>query len=156
MSDFDATKLAVDVRDLSRKFRGKQALDRVDLQVPVGSVFGLVGLNGAGKTTLIRHLIGSLKAKSGSVTVLEMNPVNDPETFLKRIGYLTEEDSLPKWMRVGELVDFTRAIYPSWDDRYAKQLTDAFELTRKMSLQEMSKGQRARVGLLLAIASTLR
>ncbi len=134
---------AVDVQNLSRVFRGQQALDRVDLQVLVGSVFGLVGLNGAGKTTLIRHLIGSLKAKSGSVTVLGEKPIDDPERFLKRIGYLTEEDSLPKWMRVGELVDFTRAVYPSWNDAYAKRLSDSFELTRKTRLNAMSTGQRA-------------
>ena len=64
------SELAVDVRHLSRAFRGTDALVDVSLQIPVGSIFGLVGLNGAGKTTLIRHLIGSLKALRGSVTVL--------------------------------------------------------------------------------------
>lgn len=152
MNTQSPSEFAVDVQQLSRTFRGKQALHWVDLQVPIGSVFGLVGLNGAGKTTLIRHLMGLLKAKSGSVTVLGMNPIDDPERFLKRIGYLTEEDSLPKWMRVGELIDFTRAVYPSWDDAYAKQLSDSFELSRRSRLDTMSKGQRARVGLLLAIA----
>ena len=79
MSTFSESSFAVDVRDLSRSFRGNKALDRINLQVPVGSVFGLVGLNGAGKTTLIRHLMGLLKAKSGLVRVLGQDAVADPE-----------------------------------------------------------------------------
>ncbi|MCG8648496.1 MAG: ABC transporter ATP-binding protein, partial [Pirellulales bacterium] len=148
----DPGSLAVDVRNLSRTFRGKRALKSVSLQIPVGSIFGLVGLNGAGKTTLIRHLIGSLKPQQGTVAVLGEDPVLGIETALKKIGYLTEEDSLPKWMRVGDLVDFTRAVYPTWDDAYAHELCDTFALSRSTKLSELSKGQRARAGLLVAIA----
>ncbi len=147
-----AGDLAVQVEHLTRSFRGKVALKDVSLQIPVGSIFGLVGLNGAGKTTLIRHLIGSLKAQHGSVTVLGDNPVRNPEGVLKQIGYLTEEDSLPKWMRVGDLIDFTRGVFPTWDDAYARQLCETFSLTRSSRLQSLSKGQRARAGLLVAIA----
>lgn len=144
--------LAIRIENLSRWFRGVCAVDDVTLQIPVGSIFGLVGLNGAGKTTLIRHLIGSLKAQRGRVSVLGEDPVQHPERVLNKIGYLTEEDSLPKWMRVGEMIDFTRAIYPSWDDDYAEQLCEMFALSRRSRLRTLSKGQRARVGLLVAIA----
>ncbi len=144
--------VAVKVENLSRSFRGKTALRDVSLSIPVGSVFGLVGLNGAGKTTLIRHLMGLLKAMHGSVRVLGHNPIDSPESLLKRIGYMTEEDSLPKWMRVGDMLDFSRAIYPSWDDGYCRELCEMFDLSRTSKLSEMSKGQRARVGLLVAIA----
>ncbi|TWU59283.1 ABC transporter ATP-binding protein YtrB [Rubripirellula tenax] len=143
---------AVEVTGLSRSFRGKVALDEVSMVVPSGTIFGLVGLNGAGKTTLIRHLIGSLKATHGRVRVLGDDPVADPEGVLKRIGYLTEEDSLPKWIRVGELIDFTRALYPTWDEAYAAQLCDLFSLSRSTKLSSLSKGGRARAGLLVAIA----
>jgi len=145
-------KYAVDVQNLSRTFWGKSALQDVSLQIPVGSIFGLVGLNGAGKTTLIRHIIGGYKALHGSVTVLGQNPAVYPERVLKRVGYMTEEDSLPKWMRVGELIDFSAAVYPTWDHRYAAELIDQFGLRRVAKLSSLSKGQRARVGLLVAIA----
>ncbi|TWU37020.1 ABC transporter ATP-binding protein [Novipirellula artificiosorum] len=144
--------LAVDVHKLSRSFRGNVALDQVSLQIPVGSVFGLVGLNGAGKTTLIRHLIGSFKAQSGTVRVMGLDPVADPVKVLSRVGYLTEEDSLPTWMRVGELVDFARGIYSTWDEAYAAELIDMFGLSRSDRLRSLSKGLRARAGLLVAIA----
>jgi ABC-2 type transport system ATP-binding protein len=147
-----ALSLAVDVQNLSRAFGSNAALVDVSLQIPVGSIYGLVGLNGAGKTTLIRHLIGSFCAEQGSVRVLGQDPVAEQTTVLKKVGYLSEEDSLPKWMRIGDLIDFTRAIYPTWDDAYAKQLCDTFELSRGTRLRTLSKGQRARVGLLAAIA----
>ncbi len=150
--DRDRSVLAVDVQHLSRSFRGKHALQDVTLQVPVGSIFGLVGLNGAGKTTLIRHLIGALEAQHGTVSILGENPIVGTESVLKKVGYLSEEDSLPKWMRIGDLIDFTRAIYPTWDDTYASQLCDMFALTRATRMRSLSKGQRARAGLLVAIA----
>lgn len=144
--------VAVEVRNLSRSFRGKVALDGVDLTTPVGSIFGLVGLNGTGKTTLIRHLIGSFTAQTGSVRVLGLDPVTNGVDVLARIGYLTEEDSLPQWMRVGELIDFSRAVYCDWDAAYAAKLLDAFGLSRHDRLSSLSKGLRARAGLLVAIA----
>ncbi len=152
MSLQSASEWAVEVEGLSRSFRGNAALVDVNLQIPVGSIFGLVGLNGAGKTTLIRHLTGSYRAQTGRVTVLGDDPVRNPEGILKRVGYLTEEDSLPKWMRVGDLIDFMRAIYPTWDDSYAGELREMFSLSRASRLSSLSKGQRARAGLLVAIA----
>ena len=124
---------AVEVEQLSRRFRGQVALEDVSLQIPVGSIFGLVGLNGAGKTTLLRHLVGAYRPQRGRVTVLGDDPVAHPEVVLKRVGYLTEVDSLPLWMRVGDLIDFTRAIYPTWDEHFARRLCDSFALSRRQA-----------------------
>ncbi len=143
---------AIEVRKLSRHFKNSEALCDVDLDVPNGSVFGLIGLNGAGKTTLIHHLIGALKPQSGSVSVLGLDPVKEPVELLRRVGYMTEEDSLPSWMSVQEMIDFSRAIYSTWDDAYATQLCEMFQLLPQQKLKRMSKGQRARVALLVAIA----
>ncbi|WP_372897801.1 ABC transporter ATP-binding protein [Stieleria sp.] len=143
---------AVRVQSLSRSFRGTDALLDVSLQIPRGSVFGLVGLNGAGKTTLIQHLIGSMKALHGTVNVLGQDPTIRPEKLLARIGYMTEEDSLPKWMRIRDLISFCRTVYPTWSDSYATQLCDMFGLSTTAKLKSLSKGGRARVALLAAIA----
>src|SRR5881396_1567630 len=87
------------VESLSRRFGDKLALDNLSLGVPRGAVFGVVGANGAGKTTLIRHLLGLLRAQSGTVRVFGLDPVKDPVGVLSRIGYLSEENDLPGWMR---------------------------------------------------------
>ena len=69
------TKGVVEVAGLSRRFGRTQALDGVNLEVPRGAVFGLVGENGAGKTTLIKHLLGLLNAQTGTVRVLGLDPL---------------------------------------------------------------------------------
>jgi ABC-2 type transport system ATP-binding protein len=142
----------IEVRELTRRFGDTVALDRVSLVVPRGVVFGLVGPNGAGKTTLIRHVLGLLRTQTGSVQVFRTNPVADPAGVLARIGYLSEENDLPGWMRVSEFVRYSRAFFPRWDDNYAEELQRAFELPPGARLGTLSKGQRARVGLLVALA----
>src|SRR3954454_10605295 len=94
----------IDVSDLTRRFGDRVALDSVSLSLPRGAVYGLVGANGAGKTTLIKHILGLLDAESGAVRVFGLNPVTDPVGVLSRIGYLSEENDLPGWMRVDELI----------------------------------------------------
>jgi ABC-2 type transport system ATP-binding protein len=114
--------------------------------------FGDKGENGAGKTTLIRHILGLLQAQSGSVRVFGLDPVADPVGVLSRIGYLSEERDLPGWMRVDELIRYSRAFYPGWDDAYAAELRQAFALDTSATIKNLSKGEKARVGLLIALA----
>jgi len=120
--------------------------------MPRGAVYGLVGANGAGKTTLIKHILGLLRAQNGSVRVFGLDPVADPVAVLSRIGYLSEENDLPPWMRVDELIRYTRAFYPAWDDPYAEELRQAFGLDSDAKIKNLSKGQKARAGLLTALA----
>src|SRR6266566_4637649 len=106
----------ISVSELTRRFGATTALDAVTLALPRGAVYGLVGANGAGKPTLIKHILGLLRAESGSVRVFGLDPVADPVGVLARIGYLSEQNDLPGWMRVDELINYSRAFYPSWDD----------------------------------------
>jgi ABC-2 type transport system ATP-binding protein len=142
----------VHVSELTRRFGARVALDSVTLSVEPGTVHGLVGANGAGKTTLIRHLLGLLRAESGSVRVFGLDPVASPAAVLSRIGYLSEENDLPGWMSVGELLRYSRAFYPRWDDGYAEELRLTFALDPAARIKTLSKGQRARAGLLVALA----
>ncbi len=142
----------VSVTDLSRRFGAKTALDNVSLYVPRGGVFGLVGENGAGKTTLIKHILGLLRAETGTVRVFGVDPVADPVSVLGRIGYLSEQPDLPGWMRVEELFRYTKAFYPKWDAAYAEQLLKQFALNPTQRVSTLSKGQLAKAGLLAAQA----
>jgi ABC-2 type transport system ATP-binding protein len=142
----------VEIAGLTRRFGPKVALDAVDVCVPAGGVFGLVGENGAGKTTLIKHVLGLLRAQSGSVRVFGKDPALEPEAVLARIGYLSEEADLPTWMRVKELMRYTEAFYPTWDRGYAEELRAGFGLDANARLKTLSKGQRARAGLIAALA----
>ncbi|MEA3247510.1 MAG: ABC transporter ATP-binding protein [Gemmatimonadota bacterium] len=142
----------VDVAGLTRRFGARTALDAVTFSMQPGAVHGLIGVNGAGKTTLIRHLLGLLRAESGTVRVFGLDPVAEPVAVLSRVGYLSEENDLPGWMRVDELIRYSRAFYPAWDDSYAEELRQAFALDPAATVKTLSRGQKARLGLLLALA----
>jgi ABC-2 type transport system ATP-binding protein len=142
----------IEIAGLTRRFGAKVALSSVSLSLPRGAVYGLVGANGAGKTTLIRHILGLLRAEGGSVRVFGLDPAEDPVGVLSRIGYLSEENDIPGWMRVDELIRYSRAFYPAWDDGYAQELMKAFALDAGAKIKDLSKGQKARAGLVVALA----
>lgn len=146
------SEIPVAVKSLTRRFGRKVALDEISLEITPGQVFGLVGENGAGKTTLIRHILGLLKAQSGSVRVFGTDPVSSPEQALVRIGYLSETRDLPEWMRVREVMLFTQPFFPNWDTAYAEELRTMFDLDPGAKIRTLSRGQKAQVGLILALA----
>lgn len=152
LSKDKASQYLVDINQVTRRYGSLTALDNVSLKVPRGAVFGLVGANGAGKTTMIKHVMGLLRPQSGSVSVFGRNPVTEPVEVLSNIGYLSEINDLPDWMRVDEIIQYTQSFYKNWDASFAADLKKSFELQESKRIKQMSKGQRARVGLLLALA----
>ena len=146
------TELVVEVNNLSRSFGKTRALESVDFQASRGKVYGLVGANGAGKTTLIKHLLGLLRAKSGTVRIFGEDPVSNPESVLKRIGYLSEERDIPDWMSRDELMRYTGAYHAAWDQSYADELLETFSLDPGKKISTLSRGMRAQVALISAVA----
>jgi ABC-2 type transport system ATP-binding protein len=148
----NSSTLPVQIRDLSRHFGRKVALDGVALDISAGLVFGLVGENGAGKTTLLKHILGLLKPESGSVRVFGHDPVTHPVEVLRRIGFVSENRDLPPWMRVSEMLRYMQPFYPAWDRQYAEELRRQFELDPEARIKNLSRGQLAKAGLLVALA----
>jgi ABC-2 type transport system ATP-binding protein len=146
------TETVIAISGLSRRFGTKLALDNVSLDVTRGQVFGLVGANGAGKTTLIKHVLGLFKPATGLVRVFGLDPIADPPGVLGRIGFLSEDRDLPMWMRVEELIRYSRAFYPKWDADYAENLRDQFQLDPRAKIKNLSRGELAKAGLLVALA----
>lgn len=142
----------IEIKNLERRFGKKEALNKVTLTVPSGGVFGLVGENGAGKSTLLKHVLGLLRAQRGTVQVFGLDPVADPVGVLGQIGYLSEDRDMPDWMQVGALMSYTSAFFPNWDPAFAEELRGMFDLDVKQKVGSLSRGQKARVGLLLALA----
>lgn len=142
----------VSTHRLTVTFPGCEALREVDLAVRPGTVFALLGENGAGKTTLIRALTGFLKPTSGSCRVLGLDPDRDALEIRRRVGYVADSPALYDWMRVGEIGWFAASFYqPGYLDHY-RELILRYEVAEDRKIRNLSKGQRAKVALALALA----
>lgn len=142
----------ITIEGVTRRYGSKLALDNVNLSIPRGIVLGLVGANGAGKTTLIKHILGLLRAQTGKVSVMGSDPARDPVAVLSRLGYLSEDRDLPPWMSVSELLRYSKAFRNSWDDAYAEDLRKKFQLQETALIRNLSKGELAKAGLIVALA----
>jgi ABC-2 type transport system ATP-binding protein len=143
---------AVETESLGRKFGAFEAVKGVDLRVPVGTVFGLLGVNGAGKSTIIKMIVGHLRPTSGRIRVLGRTLERDLIEIRKRVAYVSENRYLYEWMTVAESINFTRAFHESWDDAKAESLLKRFSLPPDKKVRQLSRGNRARLCLLLALA----
>ncbi len=142
----------ISIRGLNRHFGSEPVLEGVDLDIPAGRVFGLVGENGSGKTTLIKHCLGLLRAQQGEVRVFDRNPVKEPAEVLGRIGFVSEDRDLPDWMTVREHLAFQAPFYAGWDEQLAEQMRTNFGLSETAKIPHLSRGQKAKLGLLVALA----
>jgi len=147
------TALAVRSDELHKHFGSTVALDGIDLAVPEGSVYALVGANGAGKTTLFRILLDLVRPQKGSAEVFGLDVQKDGPRVRSGIGYVPEDrDWGPGWMTVSRLFRHYAVYYPMWDHGYAAKLAERFDIDVDRRYEKLSKGQARRVQIVLALA----
>jgi len=139
-------------RGVTRHFGKTIALERFDLTVEPGTVVGLIGRNGAGKTTALRLAHGVLHPDAGEIRVLGLDPVVQGREVRMRASLLSEESALYPWMTVNEIMRLTAGLHPGWDDEFARTIRDKLELDPKAKIKTLSRGSRAKVALVLAVA----
>jgi len=143
---------AIVTRALSKHYGSKCVVNQLDLRVPAGSVYGLLGRNGAGKSTTIKMLMGVVQPDCGEATMLG-EPIGDARPEVRqRIAYVAEGHPLYNWMTIGEAARFASAFYEKWNHRLVDQILEHFELSPRAKLRRLSNGQRAQVSLALAVA----
>ncbi len=151
----EAPKVTVDAivtHQLRKVYDGRPVVDSLDLRIPAGNVYGLLGRNGAGKSTTIRMLTGLIQPSSGSAELFG-EPVDRlrSETIAK-IAYIAEGHPLYDWMTIGEVIRFTKSFYERWNSEILDQILDHFKLPQSKKLRQLSKGQQSQISLALAVA----
>jgi ABC-2 type transport system ATP-binding protein len=142
----------IQTENLVKKFRRTEALKGLNLQVPQGAIFALVGPNGAGKTTTIKILMNILEPTSGRARVLDTESIRLEGRSFTGIGYVSENQELPLWMRVDEFLAYLRPFYPTWDRELEKELVKKFELPLDRKLRHLSRGMRMKAALASSLA----
>jgi ABC-2 type transport system ATP-binding protein len=142
---------AIRAMGLYKKFRKTQVLNGLNLEVPEGSVYALIGANGAGKTTTIKILMNFIQASGGKAEVLGVDSLKIGPDDLARIGYVSENQEMPDWMTVDYLLRYLKPFYPKWDDARADELIRLFNLPRDRKLGHLSRGMRMKVALISSL-----
>jgi len=142
----------IETKNLTRRFGRTEAVHGLELVVPAGSVFALLGPNGAGKTTTIKMLMNLLAPTAGAAQVLGVDSRQLGERELAQIGYVSENQQLPLWMTVRQLLDYCRPFYPTWDRDLEKTLRAQFDLPTDRKLSQLSRGMLMKAALLSSLA----
>ncbi len=143
---------AIVIERLTKHYGPKRVVDGVNLRIPAGCVYGLLGRNGAGKSTLIKMLLGMVQADAGQAALLGEDTRELRPASRARIAYLAEGHPLYRWMTVAQAIRFTRGFYEVWHGRFLENILDHFGISPKAKIGRLSNGQRAQVSLALALA----
>jgi ABC-2 type transport system ATP-binding protein len=137
---------------LTKKYRRVAALDHVNLEVQEGAVYALVGQNGAGKTTAIKILMNLITASQGTAQVLGADSRKIRGKSYTQIGYVSENQEIPEWMKVGALLDYLRDFYSTWDLALEQSLVKQFDLPLDRKIKALSRGMKMKLALAGALA----
>jgi ABC-2 type transport system ATP-binding protein len=137
---------------ISKTFRRHDAVRHVSLSVPTGAVYALVGENGAGKTTTLRMLVNILTPDHGSARVLGTDSRRLARREFLRLGYVSENQTLPDRLTVAQYFRYLRSLYPNWDRRLEAELLMRFALPHDRPLGKLSHGMRMKTMLAGALS----
>jgi ABC-2 type transport system ATP-binding protein len=146
-----AVEYPINLHELTRRFGVKVAVNSLTLRIPRGTVFGFIGLNGAGKTTAIRMMVGLLKPHAGAIHIAGIEVPRERDRIKPLVGYVPDRPNVYPWMRVAEAIAFARSFHRHWNEPRCDELMKMFALDPRQRVKHLSKGQGAKLSLLLAI-----
>jgi ABC-2 type transport system ATP-binding protein len=150
--------LTVRTEDVSVRFAGVPALDRLDLRLAPGKIHGLLGRNGSGKSTLAATLAGFRRPDEGRVLIEggDLGAAQEPyenAVVTSRVCLIRESGDRPDAVAVKHAVGLSAALRPYWDADLAGDLLDRFEVPLDKKIQKLSRGKKSALGVVLGLAS---
>lgn len=141
----------IEVRGLNKSFDDFQALKNVHINVPPGSVYGIVGPNGSGKTTLIKNMVGILIPDSGSIKIKGEDVFDNPAVKHK-VAYVPDDIYFFPQANMGDMIRFYQEVYPDFNQERLEKLIPVFPLDPKMPIRRYSRGMKKHIAFILALS----
>jgi ABC-2 type transport system ATP-binding protein len=145
----------IEARALRKAFGNTIALDGVNLRVDEGRIFGLIGPNGAGKTTALNAMLGLIPYE-GELRVLGRDPWSERDQLMRDVSFIADVAVLPRWMRVGQALDFLAGVHPRFDRAKAEGFLAKTSIGHRRKVRELSKGMVTQLHLALIMAIDAR
>jgi len=142
----------IDVEELTVKYKNFTAVDKLSMQVAKGSAVALLGENGAGKTSTLRALASIIAPASSRGTVLGKPIGKLGQAEFARLGYVSENQKIPKQWTLQRLLEYLRPMYPTWDETFCQQLIADFELPLDRKLGAFSRGMQMKAMLVSSLS----
>ncbi len=140
-------------RNLHKRYGDTVALDGLNMSVSAGEIVGLIGPNGCGKTTALKSFMGLSRVDSGELSLLGRNPFEQRAQLMQQVTYIADVGTLPRWMRVSDLIDYVAAVNPRFERDAAMQTLETTQVKQKSRISALSKGMTVQLHLALVLAS---
>ncbi len=140
---------------LKKSYGAKVVLDDVSMTIAPGRIVGLIGPNGAGKTTLLKALLGLIGVE-GHLSVLGLDPIRDRDQLLRDVAFIADVALLPRWLRVGDAIDFTAGVHPRFRRERCEEFLRKSGIDLSARIRTLSKGMVTKVHLALVMAIDAR
>jgi len=142
----------VSAQDLHKSYQHTKALDGFDMTVEPGHIVGLIGPNGSGKTTALKAMLGLNTINGGSLTVQGLDPRSNRHQLMDNTAYIADTGTLPRWMRIQDLLDYVAGVHPGFDPNIANRALATTNIKKHTKVRALSKGMQVQLHLAIVLA----
>ena len=142
---------ALCIKSLTKEFEGFK-LDNITMNVPKGSIMGLIGENGAGKTTIIKCILGVINKDSGNISVMGNNIDDKDNSYKENLGVVFDENSFNELYTAKDVNKIFKGIYKNWDENQFFDYIDNFNIDVKKKIKDYSRGMKTKLSLAVAMS----
>ncbi len=142
----------IKVSGVTKHFDDFKVLDNFHLEVPKGTIYGLVGPNGAGKTTILNHIVGVLKPESGEI-LINGEAIYENEVIKQTVLNISDEWFYFGTYTIKEMAKFYEKVYPTFSKSRYEAIKKVFKIDEKRQIRKLSKGMKKQVAFWLSLSA---
>lgn len=145
------SKEVIEIKNLSKYYGNIMGVKDINLTINQGEIFGFIGPNGAGKSTTIRAMLNFLFPTSGKIEIFGLDSVEDSNLIKEKVGYVPSEVNYYDYMKVRDLFNFNKSLYPNVTQKEIDRLCKLFDLNQNRKINKLSFGNKKKVAIIQAL-----